>query len=258
MGHYRVGEFEAPAQEVSRLADQARVIAVKERAALTDVGLPTTGRGIEVGCGPGFFAGELARESPGLALCGLDYDPFVLNEARSRLPVVRGDANALPFAPGSFDFAYSRLFLRHVSDPLAVLRGIAALVRPGGAVAAIDSSDVSLLLDPTPADFLGIAAARRAWFDRRHGTADMGHQLHGLFVRAGLRDVRVRTVVLDSATVGRAAFCQIVITAFLQAAESVLNDQPRMAAANAAIAAWRDDPAAYGAITLFVVGAVNP
>jgi SAM-dependent methyltransferase len=258
MGHYRVGEFDAPAGEVARLGDQARVIAAEERAALAGVGLPATGRGIEVGCGPGFFAEALAAENPGMNLHGLDYDPFVLEQARTRFPVVRGDANALPFAAASFDFAYSRLFLRHVSDPLAVLSGIAALVKPGGCVAAIDSSDVSLLMDPVPADFAAIVAARREWFDRRNGTADMGHKLPGLFTRAHLRDVRVRTLVLDSARVGTAAFAQIVLTAFLQAAESVLADPARISAASAAVAAWKDDPAAYGAITLFVVGARKP
>jgi hypothetical protein len=267
MGHYKVGEFNAAQREgeVARLAEQARAIAVMERAALRDVGLPRSGVGIEVGCGPGFFAQgltqalreELARgsdRSVDLSLVGVDYDGFVLREARSRLPVVRGDANALPFAPASFDFAYSRLFLRHVSDVDGVQAGISALVRPGGVVAAIDSSDSSLLLDPMPAGFAAIAAARRHWFDSRGGRADMGHMLPGVFVRAGLHDVRIRTIVIDTSTLPRAAFSQIVLAAFFQAAESTLGDPARLADASAAVADWVNDAAAYGTITLFVVG----
>ena len=253
MGHYRVGEFKEPESEVARLAAQAEIIAAQEREALLAVGLPTTGRGIEIGCGPGFFAAALARALPEVDLWGMDVDPFVVLEARKRLRVVRGDANALPFAPAHFDFAYSRLFLRHVSSPMAVLEGTARIVKPGGVVAAIDVSDASLLLDPIPDDFAAIIAGRRAWFDRRGATADMGHKLPGLFARAGFADRQLRPVLLDTVAGGAAAFAQIVLTPFLQAAESVLNDPVRIAAATRAVQAWAADPASFGTITMFVV-----
>ena len=256
MDQYRVGSFEAPRDEVSRLRGQAQLIGVQERAALAAVGLPTRGRGIEVGCGPGFFAEDLRRDDLGRKIVGLDVDLFALREARHRLPVVRGDAavGALPFPEASFDFAYSRLFLRHVADPARALAALAALVKPGGSVAAIDSSDISLMLDPVPQDFAVIAAARSEWFTRRGCTANVGHRLPGLFVRTGLRDTRVRTVVLDTATVGAATFAHIVLTPFLQAAQPVLDEPARLAAATAAVERWAAAPDSYGAIMLFVVG----
>jgi SAM-dependent methyltransferase len=256
MDQYRVGSFEAPQAEVARLQGQAQVIAVQERAALAAVGLPVRGRGIELGCGPGFFAEGLRRDDLGRKIVGLDIDPVALREARHRLPVVRGDAGAaaLPFPDGSFDFAYSRLFLRHVDDPARALRGMIALVKRGGSVAAIDSSDASLLLDPVPTDFPVIAAARAEWFTRKGCSANVGHRLPGLFARAGLNQVKVKTVVLDSATVGRETFAHIVLTPFLQAAQPVLDEPPRLAAATAAVERWVASPESYGAITLFVVG----
>jgi SAM-dependent methyltransferase len=253
MSSYQAGAFEEPQAEVARLARQALVIAAEERAALSAVGLPTRGIGIEVGCGPGFFADGLIKASPGLRIVGLEIDPFVLRDTRTRLPVVRADARALPFADGSFDFTYSRLFLRHVPDPLGILMGIAKLVKPWGIVAAIDSSDVSLLLDPMPADFAAVAAARHAWFESRGGSADMGHRMPRLFAEAGLAKVRVRTVMVDTATIGHEAFAKIVLVPFLQAAERVLDDRERLAAATAAVQSWTEDANAYGVITLFVV-----
>jgi SAM-dependent methyltransferase len=258
MGHYRVGEFKTPHDEVTRLAAQAELIAAHERAALHAVGVPERGRGVEIGCGPGFFAAGLARSCAELDLWGVDVDPFVVREARQRLRVIRGDANALPFAESCFDFAYSRLFLRHVSDPAAVLAGIVSIVKPGGCVAAIDVSDASLLLDPVPADFAAVVAARRAWFDRRGGTADMGHKLPRLFARAGLADVQVTSVLLDTSAGGPGAFAGIVLTPFLQAADSVLDDPARMAAATAAVKAWSTDTTSFGTISLFVVGGRRP
>jgi SAM-dependent methyltransferase len=255
MEQYRVGQFEAPRAEVSRLQGQAQLISAQERAALSAVGVPTSGRGVEIGCGPGFFAEGLRRDDLGRKIVGLDVDAFVLREASRRLPVVRGDGRGgLPFRPGTFDFAYSRLFLRHVEDPGAALAGMKELVKVGGCLAAIDSSDASLLLDPVPPDFAAVATARREWFTRRGCSADVGHRLPGLFARAGLSDVRARAVVLDSATVGREAFGQVVLTPFLQAAQPVLNDPARQATAVAAVEHWIASPESYGAITLFVVG----
>jgi SAM-dependent methyltransferase len=256
MDQYRVGSFEAPRAEIARLQGQAQLIAVQERAALAAVGLPTRGRGIEVGCGPGFFAEGLRRDDLGRKIVGLDIDPLILREARHRLPVVRADAaaGALPFPGGSFDFAYSRLFLRHVADPARALEAMRALVKPGGCLCAIDSSDISLVLDPVPTDFPVIAAARSEWFTRKGCSANVGHRLPGLFVRGGLRDVKVRTVVLDSGAVGREAFAHIVLTPFLQAAQPVLDEPARLAAASAAVERWVAGQDSYGAITLFVVG----
>lgn len=253
MSQYRVGAFEAPPAEVSRLEVQAELIAAQERVALAAVGLPERGLGIEVGCGTGAFAEGLRRAHPQLRLVGLDYDGYVLGAAGRRLPVVRADARALPFAAGGFDFAYSRLFLRHVPDPGAVLAGISRLVKAEGRVAAIDTSDASLLLDPIPDHFAAVLAARAAWFTRRGGTAEMGHRLPGLFARVGFEDLRVRTVVLDSRSVGIDPFARIVLATFLQAAEEAVDPEGHAAAA-AAVTRWTEDPFAFGAISLFVVG----
>jgi SAM-dependent methyltransferase len=255
MDQHRVGEVALRA-EVARLEQQAQLVSAQERAALAAVGVPTLGRGLEIGCGPGFFAEGLRRDDLGRKIVGVDVDRSILREARRRLPVVRGDGRgSLPFRPGLFDFAYCRLLLRHIEDPGAVLATMRALVRPGGCVAVIDSSDASLLLDPVPPDFAAVAAARREWFAGRGCSADIGHRLPGMFARAELAGVKVRAVVLDSATVGREAFGQVILTPFLQAAQPVLNDPARHAAAHAAVDRWIASTESYGAITLFVVGA---
>ncbi len=59
---------------------------------------------LDVGCGTGNFASALADHS--LAIAGLDPDPEALRFAAARDPnlaLVRGRAQALPFAEGSFD-----------------------------------------------------------------------------------------------------------------------------------------------------------
>jgi SAM-dependent methyltransferase len=249
---YRAGEFPAPADEVARLAAQAAAIAADEQAALAGLGL-RDGRALDVGCGPGFFAGGLQRAQPGLKLLGVDIDPVVLPHARSILPVVRGDVAALPFAEESFELVYARLLLRHVSDPLGALRAMVRLARKGGWVAAIDGWDASLHLHPPPRGFEVVAAARARWFRERGCCGDIGRRLPELLSAAGLGQLRVTSLQIDAQRVGVAAFNQIVLGPFLQAAAQALPPgHAPLADARAAVSRWTDDPAARGSLTLFV------
>jgi ubiquinone/menaquinone biosynthesis C-methylase UbiE len=77
-----------------QLADQA------ERALLEVLIAESPGANtlLEVGCGTGHFAATLGRD--GVAVVGLDRSPAMLTELRRQhpgLPVVLGDAHALPF-----------------------------------------------------------------------------------------------------------------------------------------------------------------
>jgi SAM-dependent methyltransferase len=213
---------------------------------------------LDVGCGPGFFAGGLQRARPGLRVVGVDVDPFVLPAALATLPVVRGDVAALPFAERVFDLVYARLFLRHVPRPGRSVRAMARLVRPGGCVAAIDASDASLWVVPRPPGFDAIAAARARWFRNRGCSGDVGHRLPGLMIKAGLRAVRVASLHVDTALIGPEAFAWIVLEPFLQAAADVLSDPPVLADARQAVQQWTTHPAASGSITFFVAVGQRP
>ena len=254
-GRYRAGTFSDPAKEIERLQMQARFIAAREQAALLRVGLPLEGLGLDVGCGPGFFADGLQREHPGLEITGMDIDPIAVAEARRRLKTaIRGDINAMPFGIERFDFAYARLFLRHLPDPGLALAEIAACVKIGGRILAIDSADASLLLDPMPDGFKAVVSGRRQWFAERGCDGSIGYKLPGLFARSGLKDLAVETVVVDTQSVGREAFSKIALAPFLHAAEAVLGAGPHMVYATEAVERWAQAEDSFGTITLFIVG----
>jgi SAM-dependent methyltransferase len=95
--------------------------------------------GLDVGCGRGWYAHALERE--GARVVGLDVSAHQLRAARGHLGqsalLVRGSVDALPFRPGSFDFAYAVNVLHHVPSPAhqrRALEEILHLVRPGGLV----------------------------------------------------------------------------------------------------------------------------
>ena len=99
---------------------------------------------LDVACGPGTFARAFAPRVR--RACGLDLTVAMLERARrvaveedlQNLSFACGNAYALPFADGAFDLASCGYSLHHMSDPLAVLRELARVVRPGGRVALLD------------------------------------------------------------------------------------------------------------------------
>src|SRR6185437_14280730 len=55
-----------------------------------------------------------------------------------RIELVESEAERLPLAPGSVDALTHTYLVRYVDDPAAVLRTLAAAIRPGGMMASLD------------------------------------------------------------------------------------------------------------------------
>lgn len=97
----------------SGLAGPARYLAARHGAVVTGLDLnPDRSRG----------AGELVKRV-GLA---------------ERVRIVRGDVQAMPFAPASFDAAISQEAMLHVPDKAKVIAEAARVIAPGGYVAFTD------------------------------------------------------------------------------------------------------------------------
>ena len=89
-----------------------------------------TGTCLEVGCGTGVYA-DRVREL-GWQPVGIDLSAGMLQHARGRLPVLRGDAGILPFATESLDAAMTVMVHTDLADYGPVLSEIHRVVKPGG------------------------------------------------------------------------------------------------------------------------------
>ncbi len=90
---------------------------------------------LDVGCGAGFIANDLARH--GFDVVGVDLSPDALSVAARHDSTgtarwLAADARALPFADASFDVACAMDFLEHVDPIEPFVAEIARVLAPGG------------------------------------------------------------------------------------------------------------------------------
>jgi ubiquinone/menaquinone biosynthesis C-methylase UbiE len=92
---------------------------------------------LDVGCGDGALASELARH--GAIVTGLDADPAMIAAAQKRsdieaaqLLLIEGQAETLPLHSGAFDYTLAVTTLCFVQDAGGAIAEMARVLKPGG------------------------------------------------------------------------------------------------------------------------------
>jgi demethylmenaquinone methyltransferase/2-methoxy-6-polyprenyl-1,4-benzoquinol methylase len=116
------------------------------RRALVRAVAPAPGqRVLDVATGTGMVAAELLARCD-CSVVGVDQSSDMLSAAQARfagepsarVELIEGQAEALPFADGSFDALTFTYLLRYVDDPQATMHELARVVRPGGRVGSLE------------------------------------------------------------------------------------------------------------------------
>jgi ubiquinone/menaquinone biosynthesis C-methylase UbiE len=115
-----------------------------------DMGIPSGGKVLDMGTGPGFVAIEVAKllAGTGCRVVGMDLSGAMLalaaeNAAKAGLNGIlawrAGDVKAMPFDDGEFDLIVSNDSLHHWDDPLSVFDEIARVLKGDGQCVIHDS-----------------------------------------------------------------------------------------------------------------------
>jgi ubiquinone/menaquinone biosynthesis C-methylase UbiE len=162
-------------------------------------GLRRGERAIDVGCGPGALTAELVARLGADHVVAVDpSEPFV-TAARERLPGVEvqvAAAESLPFPDASFDAALAQLVVHFMADPVAGIREMARVTKPGGAVVAC-VWDFAGGRSPLSPFWSAVEAADPTnEGESRYPGARQGHLVE-LFREAGLHEVEEHVLEAD-------------------------------------------------------------
>jgi trans-aconitate methyltransferase len=180
---------------------------------------------LDVGCGDGKVTEEMARAVPRGRVLGVDASAEMIAYARATFPPAKvfnlefqiGDAREIGGLKERFDLVFSNAALHWVDDHEAVLRGAAAVLRPGGRLAVTcggqgNAQDVFAALRPE------LRSPRWREFFRKlpppyffHAPADY----HQWLRRAGLRVNNVRLTPKDATYAGAEGLASWLRTTWL-------------------------------------------
>ncbi|MCB0208864.1 MAG: class I SAM-dependent methyltransferase [Anaerolineae bacterium] len=180
------------------------------RQVIAGLGLSTTARVLDAGCGTGLITLWLAEHvSDGLAV-GVDLSTGHLRHARKRLisssttPLnfLQADIAHLPLTMGPFDLIWSSNAINHLRHPVAGLKRLAANLHPGGRLVLAQSAflpDMFFAWDARLEQEVTLACRRyyrdKYGLDERDTTAT--RNLFGWMHQAGFTDVIAKTVVIE-------------------------------------------------------------
>jgi SAM-dependent methyltransferase len=133
-------------------------------------------RVLDVGCGPGTITADLAALVPDGDVTGIDAVDGVLAEAQREAE--------------RRDVVHAHQVLQHLTDPVAALREMRRVCRPGGLVAARDGDYGGIFWFPPEPGLTEWQALYRAVARAIGGEPDAGRHLHAWARQAGFTSVR--------------------------------------------------------------------
>lgn len=202
LSQYALGSTDA---EHERLIRQAAWLAPYTERCFREAGIGLGQRVLDLGSGVGDVAVLAAKiVGPSGEVVGVERDAHSIARARDRVAAagvrnvsfMQSDLGQIT-TDRTFDAAVGRFILEFVPDPLAVLRLLTRLVRPGGAL---------VFLEPSYGPFLFLSAHLPLWsasvslihetLQRSGANTEIGLDLHRVFLEAGLPRPTMRMEIL--------------------------------------------------------------
>ena len=165
---------------------------------------------LDVACGTGIWAREMAQHFPKAQVIGFDIDKSLPEKAMELLGPggqfpqnfrfqVADALQPFPFQDATFDFVHARLISPFVPIPRwpDVLREMMRVLKPGGVIEVVDMQGPPRT--PSPA-FMALFSLSAELMTQRHLFVGVGDALKDLLPQAGAQGMQQRAFVLGSDT----------------------------------------------------------
>jgi len=150
-------------------------------------GLFSAQRVLEIGCGTGAIL-ETLPVSPGARVFGMDLNLEAVKQAQLYAPatsVMQAAGEFIPFPTATFDLVFCHYLLLWTKNPVTILREMARVTQPGGAILALAEPDYTARIDE-PAALMELGRWQTESLRRQGINPSMGRQLAGAFSQAGI------------------------------------------------------------------------
>ena len=212
------GDQMADESMIRTLASQIEAIWPQEKSLLNFYRLPRNARVLDVGSGTGEFSVRVAEAYPEARVLGVELLAESVDIAREkhaalapRLEFEVGDAFALDLPDNAFDLVANRHMVQAVPHVEKVLAELVRVTRPGGHVHVLAEDYTMLHMMSGPLDPDVFWRKGPVEFSERTGTdSRIGRRAWTLLRAAGLTEVRVDYVVVDTLRVPRRVFANII------------------------------------------------
>lgn len=258
-GSYTFGQFEKNAEELERLKLQATVALKQEQKIWVQSGLRPGMKVLDLACGPGFTACELARAVGDGDVTGVDINEELIatahqakaSEGVENVSFRLGNLYELDLPENSFDFVYARFVFQHLEKPESALSNVWNVLKPGGVLCILDVDDNWTSFSPESDAFVKFIRKTGAGQKRTGGNRLIGGQLFGLLTRAGYQKVSTKIQPITSEEIGVKYFLGVVVSFRLEVLTKLqkLLALPQLRKIKKAAS----HPNAWGALGIFVI-----
>lgn len=197
-------------REAERLSDQASTLTGLLHH---DTLFPAGSYVLEAGCGTGSQTIIIAGQNPECTFLSIDISPSSLETARTRVIETLGksaesqvtfkqaDMTRLSYPDATFDHIFICFVLEHLAEPVAALKEVRRVLRPGGSITVIEGDHGSVFFSPDGEAAMDTVRCQIELQKRAGGDACIGRKLYPLLSQAGFsgQHVSPRMVYVDAA-----------------------------------------------------------